>query len=193
MTFSSKSFWENRYRNNGNSGLGSYGDESKFKSSYINDLIKKESIKTITDLGCGDGNQISLLSGFKKYYGYDFSDTALIKAKNINKGAEYEFINNISDLPISDMSMSLDVTYHIIEDNLFDEYLSKLFMLGERYVLIYSMDVDGPQISEHIKSRSFTKWVKENDIKYTLVDVTQYPKKLKANGVGFYLFEKTFK
>jgi len=190
MTFSSKSFWENRYRNNGNSGLGSYGDESKFKSSYINDLIKKESIKTITDLGCGDGNQISLLSGFKKYYGYDFSDTALIKAKNINKGSEYEFINNISDLPISDMSMSLDVTYHIIEDNLFDEYLSKLFMLGERYVLIYSMDVDVPQISEHIKSRSFTKWVKENDIKYTLVDVTQYPKKLKANGVGFYLFEK---
>ena len=176
MTFSSKSFWENRYRNNGNSGLGSYGDESKFKSSYINDLIKKESVKTITDLGCGDGNQISLLSGFKKYYGYDFSDTALIKAKNINKGSEYEFINNISDLPISDMSMSLDVTYHIIEDNLFDEYLSKLFMLGERYVLIYSMDVDAPQISEHIKSRSFTKWVKENDIKYTLVDVTQYPK-----------------
>jgi SAM-dependent methyltransferase len=190
MTFSSKSFWENRYRNNGNSGLGSYGDEANFKASYINNLIKKESIKTITDLGCGDGNQISLLSGFEKYYGYDFSDTALIKSKNINKGEEYEFINNISDLPVSDMSMSLDVIYHIVEDDIYNEYLSNLFRLGSKYVLIYSTDVDIPQVSEHIKSRSFTNWVNDNNVNYELKEVSQYPKKLEANGVGFYLFQK---
>ena len=37
--FDSQNYWENRYKTNGNSGLGSYGDEATFKSTYINEKI----------------------------------------------------------------------------------------------------------------------------------------------------------
>lgn len=188
MKFSSKNYWEDRYKRNGNSGLGSYGDESIFKSNYINDLIKNKSIKTITDLGCGDGNQISLLNGFEKYFGYDFSTSALVKAKNKNTDNVYEFIDEISVLPVSDISMSLDVTYHIIEDELFNNYLNDLFSKSDKFVLIYSVDEDLTQIVSHVKFRKFTNWVEENKPEFKLISVTKYPNK--TNGVGFYLFEK---
>ena len=55
--FDSNEYWENRYKNNETSGDGSYGKLALFKSSIINNFIKDYNIKSILDLGCGDGNQ----------------------------------------------------------------------------------------------------------------------------------------
>jgi hypothetical protein len=70
-------FWEERYKTGGNSGAGSYGEYAVYKAQIINDYIIKYNIKTISDFGCGDGNQISLLKGFESYMGHDISSYAL--------------------------------------------------------------------------------------------------------------------
>lgn len=189
MSFNSKTYLENRYKGDGNSGLGSYGREAKFKSDYINSVIKTKKIKTINDLGCGDGNQISQLTGFKRYCGYDVSETALFNCKKgFENKKQFNFVNRISEMNFSDLTMSLDVIYHIIEDNVYQEYMRNLFDLSLKYVLIYSTDNDSLKSGvEHIKHRKFSLWVSKNKFDFKLVEFYPYNKE---NNIGFYLFEK---
>ena len=44
---------------------------------FINEIIKKYNIKTVTELGCGDANNLKLYKGFDKYYGFDVSQTVI--------------------------------------------------------------------------------------------------------------------
>ena len=74
-------YWENRYKSGDNSGSGSYGESAAFKATTINNYIHKLNIKTISDYGCGDGNQISLLLDYELYHDYDVSN--FIVDKNI--------------------------------------------------------------------------------------------------------------
>ena len=59
--FSSKEYWETRYKSGGNSGVGSYTKFAEFKASFVNLLIKKYNIESIIEFGVGDGNQLSKL------------------------------------------------------------------------------------------------------------------------------------
>ena len=52
----STTYWENRYKRRGDSGPGSYNKLAEYKSSVVNEIIKKEKIDSIIDWGCGDGN-----------------------------------------------------------------------------------------------------------------------------------------
>jgi SAM-dependent methyltransferase len=188
--FNSKNYWENRYQNNGNSGLGSYGSEAEFKANYINDIIAKFGIKTITDFGCGDGNQISLLKGFEQYNGYDFSPKAVnICAEKFKEDSKYNFEINPDDLPVSDVTMSLDVTYHIIEDDYFEAYMHNLFKKSNKFVLIYSVNsTNNGGLATHLKNRLFVDWIKANYPMYEQINYTKFEGK--TNGVGFFLFAK---
>lgn len=191
VNFDSKKYWENRYLTNGNSGAGSYGTEAMFKANYINGVIKKYGINSISDFGCGDGNQISLLTGFKKYYGYDFSRTTIDNCIKKLTDKRYQFEYNIEDIPISDITISLDVTYHILEDDYFEEYMNSLFMKSNKYVLIYSMnrnDATSQNMSIHLKNREFVGWVSNNYPHFELVETIKFPEK--TNDIGFYLFIK---
>jgi len=78
----SSNYWENRYKQNGNSGAGSYGILATFKSTVINNFIKEHDIKSIIDYGVGDGNQLKLFD-FKhiQYTGLDVSKTIIDKCK----------------------------------------------------------------------------------------------------------------
>ena len=55
-------YWENRYKNKGNSGSGSRNKLQEFKSSIINEFIKTNNIQTVIEFGCGDGYQLKQLS-----------------------------------------------------------------------------------------------------------------------------------
>jgi hypothetical protein len=188
--FNSKIYWENRYKNNGNSGLGSYGYESEFKSRYINRFISKNNIKTINDFGCGDSNQISMIDGFETYTGFDVSKTVLTLCINKFKGDKrFKFVNDVNDMIVSDVTFSLDVTYHIVEDVYFDEYMHNLFKLTNKYVLIYSINSDNSDgFAIHLKNRKFIDWVKVKYPNFHLIE--NVPFDGKNNGISFYLFEK---
>lgn len=185
MSFNSKQYWETRYKQNGTSGLGSYNTAAAIKANYINSVITKYEIKTINDFGHGDGNQIGLLTGFENYTGYDVSKT--IRNKCIEKYKEqpqYSFISDYEKFIPCDLVMSLDVIYHIIEEDIYINYINNLFTLG-KYVLIYAVDKNETP-SEHVKFREFTGYISMHFQDFTLIETAPGYHK----DVNFFLYKK---
>ena len=104
-SFDSNNYWENRYKNNNNSGHGSYEKFQEFKTEYINNVIKKYNIKTINELGSGDGNMLRTYSGFDLYTGFDVSDTILNKLKNEFKDdSKIKFVSDPNTMELADLT-----------------------------------------------------------------------------------------
>ena len=165
-------YWEDRYKLKGNSGLGSYGIIGDEKANFINNFIIKNEIKTISDFGCGDGNQISLLTSYELYHGYDISNYIISECRNKFKdNNNMMFYNNISDLPNSDLCMSLDVIYHIIDIESYESYLNNLFNKSNKYVIIFSSNHERNDVNTtHIYHRIFTEWINNNILDFTLIE-----------------------
>ena len=188
---STKEIWQNRYQNGGNSGSGSYNELYIFKRDIINDIINKNNIQSIIDFGCGDGNQIKEINT-QNYIGIDIADISIKICKmkytndNTKKFYTYDEINNVK-LQV-DLTMSLDVLYHILEGDLYIGYLKNLFNSSSNYVLIYSNNYYGG-VLPHIYTRKFTddvekmfpNWEFQKRIKQI------YPEKSSAD---FYLYKK---
>lgn len=160
----SKEYWEERYKTGGNSGQGSYGKLAEFKAEVINSFVKENKINSVVELGCGDGNQISLFD-FPKYIGLDISEAAvnLCRERFMKDKTKSFFLYNPEDLEKNkslykaELSLSLDVIYHLVEDRTFDLYMKNLFSCAEKFVIIYSSNTDkNPKgIPPHIKHRKF--------------------------------------
>jgi hypothetical protein len=63
----------------------------------------------------------------------------------------------------ADLVLSLDVIYHLVEDEVFEQYMRTLFGASDQYVIIYSSDSDDNRGYErtYIRHRNFTKWIQE--------------------------------
>src|SRR5690242_8181522 len=59
-------YWERRYQNKGNSGVGSYGEKAIYKANFLNAFVAEKEIKSVIELGCGDGNQLGYFK-FREY------------------------------------------------------------------------------------------------------------------------------
>lgn len=168
---STEIFWEQRYKNNGNSGAGSYGELCNFKTSIINSFIKDTNTNRIIDFGCGDGNQLKGLK-IPSYLGVDISETAINKCKLLfsndktKKFVKYSEMN--FDMGKYDVSMSLDVIYHILEYNFYEKYLSNLFTSTKEFVVIYSSDFD-KKPSGHVHHRKFTDYVQKHFTEFKMI------------------------
>jgi predicted TPR repeat methyltransferase len=152
-----KEYWNKRYIDGGNSGRGSYNEHYEFKIKVINDIIKKYDIKSITDFGCGDGNQIGGLN-IRKYLGLDISEEAIkmcVTKYSTDTTKTFEVYNNEVKLKKSDLTMSLDVIYHIFEDNLFDNYMNDLIKYSNNHILIYSSNFNDKEWRQHVRHRRF--------------------------------------
>lgn len=187
---STEQIWNNRYQNGGNSGSGSYNELYIFKRDIINNIINKNSIKSIIDFGCGDGNQIREINT-KNYIGIDIAKTSIDICKmkyngSIKKFYTYKEIDTMNLQ--AELTMSLDVLYHILEEELYVTYLKNLFSSSSKYVLIYSSNYDG-HIDGHMHTRKFTNNIENMFPNWDLhKKINQiYPKKSSAN---FYLYKK---
>lgn len=168
-------YWRERYNSGGNSGLGSYGGLAEFKAGVLNKFIIEHGIKSILDLGCGDGNQASLLKGFESYLGVDVSKAALklCRAKFARTGTmSFIKLSQLDGSSLYDLVISLDVVYHLLEDDAFEEYMSKLFRHAARFVIIYSSNRGKPLPGQgaHLRQHKFTKWVKANEPEWVLLE-----------------------
>lgn len=168
----SEQYWKERYKKGYNSGIGSYGKFAEFKASVINDFVKQHNIKTVIEFGCGDGNQLSL-SAYNIYYGYDVSESAIMKCKDMfisDTTKTFELMHNYRGEK-GDLALSLDVIYHLIEDDTFENYMRILFGASNHYVIIYSsnLDDDTSLFQSHVKHRKFTEWVKINYPQWELI------------------------
>jgi SAM-dependent methyltransferase len=166
----SRAYWEERYASGGNSGVGSYSKFAEFKAEVLNDFVATRSIDTVIEFGCGDGNQL-LLAEYARYLGFDVSATAVdVCRRKFSADSSKSF--RLLDLyagETADLTLSLDVIYHLIEDEEFDKHMRMLFAAATRFVIIYSSNTDrNEQKSEHLKHREFTRWIEANAAEWSL-------------------------
>ena len=194
----SQDYWKTRYEKGGNSGAGSYNKLAQFKGEIINGFVLKNGIKTVIELGFGDGNQLEYFQ-FPSYIGFDISDTVIQKCrKKFKADASKQFMHNseISDQK-ADLVMSLDVIYHLIEDEVYNEYMNNLFEMSSKYVIIYAFDSDDSgSFDTHVKPRKFTRWIDSNKPGFKLIEhiPNRYPfdknRPTKTSFADFYMYEK---
>ena len=176
--FSSASYWEERYLKGGNSGAGSFGNLAQFKAEVINGIIAAQGIESGLEFGCGDGNNLALYL-FKQYTGVDISEAALtICREKYRDDASKRFLHYAqSPSEKAEMTLSLDVIYHLVEDTVYFEYLDRLFSCSNRFVLIYSTCVNYRSRSPHVRHRNFLRRVSERWPQWHVTDViaNRYP------------------
>jgi hypothetical protein len=149
----------------------------------INKFVKENNIQSVIEFGCGDGNQLKL-ADYPNYIGLDVSKTTLQNCINIfrdDKTKSFLLYNSSAfadnhNILKADLSMSLDVIYHLVEDSTFKPYMSHLFISATKYVVIYSSNRDNIQQS-HVRERNFSKWIDENCKDWELTEVikNKYP------------------
>lgn len=163
--FSSAMYWNDRYINGGTSGFGSYGQLAEFKAKTINRFIKDEEISEAIEFGCGDGNQLSLFH-IPFYIGVDVSPCVIEKCKERFKDDDSKkFLTNeefLVDPVYADVTLSLDVIFHLIEDEAFEQYMRTLFSFSNKFCIIYSSNEPVHDDAIHVKRRIFTQWIQEN-------------------------------
>jgi len=204
-SFNSKKYWEARYVSGRNSGAGSYGRLAKFKADVINDFVKNKKINTVIEFGCGDGYQLSLFK-IPYYTGFDVSKKSIELCKdkfNSDKNKSFflydpqYFIDNAHFFQ-ADLTFSLDVIYHLVEDGVFKKYMYDLFTSSKKYVIIYSSNTDEQDKfqAQHVRHRKFTDFIKNNYLSWSLISEIKNEFPLKNNHeqesfADFYIYEKT--
>lgn len=194
---SSGEYWEQRYKKGGNSGIGSYDELAIFKAEVINEFVTKNEPKTVIEFGSGDGNQLQYLN-FNSYTGFDVSHEAIKRCRktyNADASKSFEHIQNYNSQK-ADLVMSLDVIFHLVEDEVYLEYMSRLFKASNKFVIIYSSNEEwqDEQFAKHVRHRKFTSWIEQNAPHFKLIQhiPNKYPKK-ENNKVfsyaDFYIFQ----
>ena len=168
--FNLKKYWEDRYVGGGNSGAGSYEMEAMLKASFINTWIRDLNIKTIQEIGCGDGNNLLMYDVRMSYCGYDISPKAIAmcreKTRKIRNSLFYYFGTEEKDIDYdARMCLCLDVWYHQVNDEDFEELCQKLFVKGKwKFLVIYSYEENpfgDEKVGQHIKYRDVLSKVAE--------------------------------
>jgi len=196
----SAEFWEKHYENNGNSGTGSYNALAQFKADFINHWLNIHSVESVIEFGCGDGNQLSLIN-YKNYTGIDVAPIVIERNKEkfkedrskkfYDRYPKYNYMTRKYQL-----SLSLDVIFHLLEDSLFEEYMKDLFESSEQYVIIYSSNHEEYTRWPEYRHRKFMKYIQDNIIGFSLIGFVpnKYPhiigEEETTTESDFYIFEK---
>ena len=162
--FSSAAYWEQRYRAGGHSGAGSYGRLAAFKADFLNALISFNAITSAIEFGCGDGNQLAQLD-IPDYVGLDIAPAAIARCRQRfagQPGRDFRHMDDRAGLAAAELALSLDVIYHLVEDDVFDDYMQALFNHDWRFVVIYASDLDAEWPSRHVRHRRFTAHVAQH-------------------------------
>lgn len=194
----SKDYWVNRYKEGGNSGDGSYGQLATFKAKILNEFVAGHQISTVIEYGCGDGNQLTQAQ-YPAYTGFDISALAIDMCKKLfvrDHTKQFKMIKDYQD-ERADLTLSLDVIYHLVEDPIFNDYMERLFDSSDRYVIIYSSNTDeNPKLRPpHVRHRKFSNWIESNRPDWQLFRhiVNEYPPTHNASGesfADFYIYKK---
>ena len=199
----SSTYWEDRYKRKGNSGAGSYGRLAIFKAEILNAYVADNNIHTVIEYGSGDGHQLTLAE-YPEYLGFDVSHTAIdicrgLFANTLTKTfAHYDDYNAEK----ADLTLSLDVIYHLVEDSVYEHYMARLFDSAKDHVIVYSSNSTDKDAlkgygSEHVRHRCFTDWVSKKRPDWTLVQKVSNPYPYSKNDhdntslADFFIFRKS--
>jgi hypothetical protein len=183
----SKDYWIRRYENGGNSGGGSYGILAEYKAKILNDFVSENQINSVIEFGCGDGNNLSSFN-FPSYLGLDVSNFVILKnRRKFKENLNWAFMSLDDSRQFSfraDLILSLDVIYHLVEDEVYERYMSELFKSSIKFVIIYSSNTDFLPPEAHVRHRKFTKWIELNRSDFELYKMDENPHKSELLGTG---------
>jgi hypothetical protein len=181
----SEDYWIRRYESGGNSGAGSYGILAEYKAKILNDFVRDNQIDSVIEFGCGDGNNLSSFN-FPSYLGLDVSDFVILNnRKRFKRNHNWAFMSIDGSRQFSfraDLTLSLDVIYHLVEDDVYERYMSSLFKSSVKFVVIYSSNVELVTPAEHVRHRKFSKWIELNRSDFELYEIMENPHKSELNG-----------
>jgi SAM-dependent methyltransferase len=190
----SKNYWQDRYTQRGTSGAGSYGDVALFKAGFLNGFVKDNDVETVIEFGCGDGNQLNLAE-YPSYLGLDVSEAAIAlcrsrfaadPAKSFYLYSPNAFVDH-ARLFRADIALSLDVIYHLVEDQTFDLHMRHLLAAADRYAVIFSTNSEESDPAPHVRHRRFTDWIDAEAPGWSLVHREPNPHRGSASLADFYV------
>lgn len=193
-------YWERRYQKGRTSGPGSYSRSAEFKAEVLNLFVREKEIRSVIEFGCGDGHQLSLAE-YPSYIGIDVSQTAvqLCRKEFSNDPTKQIFhsseLNDGKDFH-ADLAISIEVIFHLTEDDVFQDYMGRLFGASRRFVIIYSTNQDEPGRYPHVRHRKFDEYIRKefSDWNMTRKIENKYPhdskKHLNDLTSDFYIYEK---
>lgn len=168
----SNNYWIDRYESGGNSGDGSYNELAEFKAEVINDFVSQNEIATVIEYGCGDGNQLRLAK-YPLYVGFDISSKAVSLCEQVFHNDDKKVFKQMEDFrgETAELTLSLDVIYHLVEDTVFTNYMNRLFESSKGFVIIYSSNTEENQSGQaaHVRHRNFTVWIEKNKPEWKLL------------------------
>jgi SAM-dependent methyltransferase len=154
----SRLYWQERYRLGGDSGAGSGGDAAIYKADVLNAFVTRHGVSTVIEFGCGDGRQLSL-ADYPFYLGIDVSPDAIRMCRErfqSDRQKEFGMLEEYAGQR-ADLALSLDVIYHLVEDDVYYRHLDHVFASAERFVVIYSTDAQGASSPlPHVRDRPVT-------------------------------------
>jgi SAM-dependent methyltransferase len=169
LAFSSGDYWELRYRAGGTSGMGSAGRLARFKAGVINRFIAANGIRDVIDLGCGDASQLALLELPADYVGVDVSPTALARCATRFPDRRFVTPDALRTVSPAELTLSLDVIYHLVEDHVFTATMRTLFAWATRFVVIYASNMDADWPAAHVRHRRFTDHIAATEPEWRLL------------------------
>ena len=187
-------YWDRRYREGRTSGAGSEGSEGQYKADYVSDFIHNHDIKSVIDWGCGDGQVLDLIRmEDATYIGVDVSPTIVDRMRKKYPYNGYQFMT--SDYArggsyLADLTLSMDVLFHLPDDHDYFSYLGHLFDSAQRFVLIYSTNYAGGRTARHVFRREFTPDIARYFPEWALKTV-ETP--LREGLASFFVYEKVTK
>jgi SAM-dependent methyltransferase len=153
----SESYWQRRYRLGGDSGVGSRGAAAAYKAAVLNDFVERHGVTDVIEFGCGDGEQLTL-ADYPSYFGLDVSRHAVELCRqrfSDDSTKRFALLDEYAD-ETADLAISLDVLFHLVEDEVYAEYLDRLFGAARRFVVIYSTSVEPDEAAatlRHVRHR----------------------------------------
>ena len=159
----SRSYWEKRYAAGGNSGAGSSGRLATYKAEWLNRFVLENQIQSVVEFGCGDGQQLQL-ANYPPYFGLDIAPAAVARCQGLFAGdpaKQFAVYDPYSFQPgncRAELALSIEVLFHLTEDDLYYLYLQHLFASAQRWVVIFApdeADTTGGRFP-HFRPRRFT-------------------------------------
>lgn len=190
----SASYWENRYAEGGNSGDGSGGVLAEWKADVLNRFVADRHIHNVIEFGCGDGRQLALAE-YPDYLGLDVSPTALELCRERFLGDRQK---TFGSLPLAhsitprDLALSLDVIFHLVEDDVYGKHITDVFNASQRYVILYTTDseLEGAEwTAPHVRHRRVSQGVMAENGNWRVIDRYENPYP-GMGGSDFYVYAR---
>ena len=108
--------WGRDVAGKGTSGTGSTLEITREYRAYIEDFMKKHSVKSVVDAGCGDWSFSSAMDwGDASYLGVDIASDVIAAVRNRHEKGRIKFqVGDITDeLPAAELLISKDVLQHL--------------------------------------------------------------------------------